>query len=177
MWGKRECPGTDQGQCRRVHLKLCSKANCYMNNETRKSCSQWHGHMRAAICREEARKRAEAEKRQFASWKKQKSSGNGGKGHRGAPHHQKKRQEQRRQREGQSLKHLQRQETKHTSKPRPLKLGDYMPTMPPAVPAWGPAWRHPTAPTLAAPKGQAGTNDLQQQIHQMLQVLLQSRVF
>ena len=179
MWGKRECPGTDQGQCKRHHLPLCSKANCYLNEDTRKSCKDWHGHMRAAVRREKAKERKEAEKRQFAAWKK--SSGNGGKGHRGAPHHQSKPQEQRKQREGLGLKNLQRRGFKPTSKPRQPKLGDFMPAPPPAVPAWGPTWRRPMAPAVAppvaAPTEQAGAIELRQQIHQMLQMLLQSGVF
>ena len=177
MWGKRECPGTDQDQCKRLHLTLCSNANCYVNEDTRKSCKEWHGHMRAVLRREKAKERAEAEKRQFDAWKKKKASGNGGKGHRGAPLHQNKPQEHTKQREGQGPKYLQRQKFKPTSKPRQLKLGDYIPAPPPAVPAWGPTWRRPTAPPAAAPTGQAGTVELRQQIHDMLQMLLRSGVF
>ena len=181
MWGKRECEGTDQGQCKRLHLTLCSQPNCFINTEKRKSCKQWHGHLRAAIRQEKAKERAEVEKRQFATWKKNKSSGNGGKGQRGAPLHQHKPQEHKKQREGYGLKNLQRREFKPTPKPRQLQLGDYIPAPLPAVPAWGPTWRQPRAPTVAtataAPVGQTGTNDLRQQIQQMLQMLLQSGVF
>ena len=174
MWGKKECKS--RAQCKRVHLTLCPSANCYMNDETRKGCTQWHGHMRAAVRREKAKERLEAEKRQFAAWKKQ-SSGNGVKGHRGAPHHQNKPQKQRKRKEGLGLKHLQRQEPRPKSKPRNLKLGDYIPAPPPAVPAWGPTWRPPTVPQATAPNGQAGTVELRQQIHDMLQMLLRSGVF
>ena len=180
MWGKRECPGTDQDQCKRLHLTLCSKANCYVNEVTRKNCKQWHGHMRAVLRHEKAKERKEAEKRQFEAWKKKKTSGNGGKGHRGAPHHQIKPQEHLKQKEGQGMKNLQRQKFKPAPKPRQPKLGDFMPAPLPAVPAWGSAWRHQTALAAAAPTGQAGTSELRQQIHRVLEMLqanLQSGVF
>ena len=177
MWGKRECPGTDQDHCKRLHLTLCSRANCYVNEVTRKSCKEWHGHMRAVLRLEKAKERGEAEKRQFAAWKKNKTSGNGGKGHRGAPHHQNKPQEHKKQREGKGMKHLQWQKFKPMSKPRQPKLGDFIPAPPPTAPAWGPTWRRPTAPPTAAPTAQAGTVELRQQIHEMLQMLLRSGVF
>ena len=78
------------------------------------------------------------------------------------------------------MKNLQRQKFKPAPKPRQPKLGDFMPAPLPAVPAWGSAWRHQTALAAAAPTGQAGTSELRQQIHRVLEMLqanLQSGVF
>ena len=148
MWGKYPCPGPD---CARVHIRWCSKPACIISEE-KPECVLWHGHTRAVLQREKAKKKKEAEQKcvQEADKRKcqdrpkpqtaQAGNGNGGAPHR-APHRKqpfsKGNQRQRSWQSANPSTHY-----KHASPPpespwtRPRSQGDYIMAPAPAESAW-----------------------------------------
>ena len=199
MWGKVDCPKQSGQSCQRVHLEWCSKPSCAINEEQSKTCSLWHGHMRAALHRERVKKKKEAErkkdeadKRLFNEWKKQqgnqKPQGNLERG----PHKQSpKGQPQGDKARGQKgQKGYQQGQQKGRPTRRPITMGDYMPqklanqrapTFAAAPPPTEAAWpRLQKANPAAIPDPRQQIQDLLQHIakqNQSITMLLSSGVF
>ena len=196
MWGKVDCPRQSGQKCERVHLDWCSKPTCAINEEQSKTCTLWHGHMRAALHRERVRKKKEAKRKEeeanqrlFDEWKKQQ----GNKKHQGNSERGPRKQSPQGQPQGYKAKGQEGQKShQQKGKPtrRPITMGDYMPpqlanqrapTLAPAPPPAKTAWpRLQKAIPVAMPDPRQQIQDLLQHIanqNQSITMLLSSGVF